>query len=568
MTIAVVGLAFTLLAAQAPDSRGVQPAAGTARVRGTVAKADTGGPLPRVAVRLTSPRGDAREAASDTVGRFEFSEVPPGRYLLSVAKAGYVNDVIEVTVTGALDDLVVRMAKGGAVAGRIVDDIGEPVVEARVRALRSEYVPGGRRLTARHAVQTNDLGEYRLYGLPPGIYYIVANTSKFDLEGYDAEKQANIARGGPGFAPTFFPGSALAADAQPVTVRGGTDVLGIDFALRSVRLARLSGSVVDSRGRPAADTVVMLNVSRTGGAEVTSGVFEMGFVAPAADGSFVLSNVKPGEYRLDVYSKAAMEAIARSGSVGLSQAAGMPESASVPISVSGEDIENVRIVTTPGRRLAGRISVDGAPAAPEVLNRLKIWTVDRRSGLSVSTTLSGASAIVQPDGTFEVRGVSGTRAFDVNGLPPGWALKSVRTGGMDVTDSGVELRDADLTDLEVSLTAKPAAIAGTVVDGSNRPVGSAAIIVFPEDRGLWASPPNRHLASVLTASDGSFEVSSLPAGEYLVALVDDLVDGEWGEAEKSRASARLRAEDHDRRWRKTDTDVTPITVRRSLRRSR
>jgi hypothetical protein len=145
---------------------------------------------------------------------------------------------------------------------------------------------------------------------------------------------------------------------------------------------------------------------------------------------------------------------------------------------------------------------------------------------------------VEPDGTFEVRGVSGTRAFNVSGLPPGWALKSVRTGGVDITDSGVEIRDSDVTDLEVSLTARPAAISGIVVDGSNRPVGSAAIIVFPGDRGLWASPPNRHLTSMLTGSDGSFEVSPLPAGEYVVALVDELVDGEWGEAENLE---RLRA---------------------------
>lgn len=518
VTIALLGQTVTRQAAPA----GV--------VRGTVVKADNGGPLSRAAVRLTGPAGEAREATTDAVGRFEFTGVSRGAYLLAVTRGGYVNTVIEVKVEPTLDGLVVRMSKGAAIAGRIVDESGEPVVEARVQALRAQYVTGGRRLTAAKAATTNDLGEYRLYGLTPGTYFVLAGTTRFDLEGYDPEKRVNVTRGGPGFAPTFFPGSPVAADAQAIAVRTGTDAAGIDFMLRPIRLARLSGSVVDSRGRPATGVVVMLNMARAGGAVVTPTIGDMGFAEAAADGSFVLSNVKPGDYRLDVYPKAAMEAIARTGSAGRTPSDNMPEYGSVPLSVSGDDLDGLRIATTPGRRILGRVILDGATPGIDVLSRLKVSTVDHGAGPGVSAVLSSAPAVIRPDGTFEVRGVGGVRVFQVHGLQPGSAVKSIRHDGVDVTDSGVEVGDADVTDVELLLTTKPAGLAGTVTDASNQPA-AAAVIVFPVDRDRWTSPPNRSFAAVETDADGSFALSPLPPGDYLVAVVDDLVDGEWGEPE-------------------------------------
>ncbi len=549
--IALVSAAL-LCQTPVPGARGGRKSPGSGSVRGIVVRADTGAPISRAALRLIGPGAGTWEAASDASGRFEFTALPAGRYLLTATRAGYVtggaeqrrpsepSPAFELAAGQAADGFVIRMLRGGAVTGRIVDGDGEPVVEAHVRALRAEYMSGVRRLNSRSAAQTNDLGEYRLYGLLPGTYYITAAQRSVDLATYDPQNPPVVTRGAIGFAPTFFPGTVFAADAQPVTVRAGADVPAIDFALGSVRLARLSGVIVDSRGRPAPGNLVMLHVARTGGASVTSGMLDMNVVEPSADGSFVLSNVKPGEYRLDVYAKSAVEAIARSGSVGLSQGADMTEYASVPITVSGEDIENLRIATMAGSRLTGRVVVEGAASGPDVLSRLKISTVDASAGLSASALMLGAGGPVGPDGSFEVHGVSGTRLVRVNGLAKGWALKAVRASGIDVTDEGIEVRGADIADLDVVVTAKPAQISGLVVDDRGRPAPGAAVVIFPNDRSRWTAPLNRYVASATAGADGSFSVSPLPAADYLVAVVDELVDGEWAEAdylERLRATA-------------------------------
>lgn len=538
MLIALATAAAVLCSAQSPAAR---TPAGTARVRGIVVTADRGAPVARAAVRLSSPGAAGWETVSDAAGRFEIAGLPAGQYALTARKAGFVTsgagqaDAAAPILAFALRDgqthenVTVRMFRGGAIEGRLVDENGEPVVEASVRALRAEYIAGGRRLRARHTVQTDDRGQFRLYGLPPGRYYVVSALRSLDLVAYDPQQPTEVMRGASGFAPTFYPGTAVAADAQPVTVRASEDAVGVDFTLTAVRLARISGVVVDSRGRPAAGTVVMLNSAGIGGAVVTGSVLDMHFVEPSADGSFNLSNVKPGEYRVDVRSKAGLEAVARTGSSrSLSQGPEVREYASMPVTVSGDDIEGLRVTTTAGRTMSGRIVVHAAAAPADLLQRLSVSTYDLTAGLGMSAVMLSAGAPVQPDGTFEVRGVSGRRSARIDGLPRGWALKSARLSGIDVTDEGIEVRDADILDVEVTITATPSQISGTVVDGLGRPL-AAAIIVFPDDRRRWTSPPNRHLASARAAADGSFTVSPLPAGDYLIAIVDELVDGEWAE---------------------------------------
>jgi hypothetical protein len=547
MALLMAGLGAAQAAASPPPD-----AQGSARVRGAVVRADDGVPVARATVFLAGPGGRRWEASSDDTGRFEFTALVPSGYSLNARKPGYVthSSVLTIIASQKPVDVVIRLARGGAIEGRIVDDRGEPVVEAYVRALRAQYVPGGRRLYAAHSVQTNDLGAFRLYGLPAGRYFVVAALRSIDLASYDPEKPPTVTRGASGFAPTFFPGTALAVDAQPLSVRSGETLPGVDFTARPVRLARISGVVVDARGRPASEMVVMLNPARIGGAAVTTGPNDMHMVQTFTDGSFVLSNVKPGEYRIDAWPRASIEAIAQSGSVGISQSGAPAEYASVPLTVSGDEVDGLRIVTSAGRRLAGRLIVQGAAATPEIMQQLKMSTYDANAGPGISAVMLVAGSSVHSDGAFELRGVSGRRVVSVYGLPRGWALHSVRVAGRDVTDEGIDVIGDDVRDVEVVVNANPSGIAGLVVDASQRPAAGAGVIVFPADRALWTPQPNRRILSATAGAGGSFEIFPLPAGEYLVAVVDELVDGEWAEPdylETLRAtSVRVRLDEAER----------------------
>jgi Carboxypeptidase regulatory-like domain len=69
-----------------------------------------------------------------------------------------------------------------------------------------------------------------------------------------------------------------------------------------------------------------------------------------------------------------------------------------------------------------------------------------------------------------------------------------------------------------------AAISGHVTDATSAPVSNYTVVVFPTDRTKWSVTP-RLFRVARPAQDGSFEVSSLPPGEYWVAATDP-VDGD------------------------------------------
>lgn len=529
-----------------PPRRGAPQPTGTARISGTVVTAETGMPVRGAAVRLTSPMpgGGAWTTTTDANGRFEFVDLPAGRFSVTATKAGFVAMSARQTAAGDPVPLIdlrdgqhytdghIRLPRGGVIAGRVTDEYGEPVVEAEVRVFRTQYVQGTQRLMAVRGVHTNDLGQYRLYGLQPGKYFVSGNMRVGGFPIQMSEPEVHVMRGGGGFAPTFFPGTVSAADAQPVSVVAGNDTAGVDFALQSVRMARIAGTVVDSRGRPAPDYLVMLNGARTDRALMTNtNIAEAG-----ADGRFVLSNITPGEYRLDVRAKAEIEAIAKSGGgVGQPQSADAAEFASVPFTVTGEDVDNLRIPTTRGYLMTGRITVEGTALPAELLPRLRISALE--AGAGISAVMAAAAAPVQADGTFELRGLFGTRIVRLGGLPAGWMLKTIRVGGADVTDDGLEIvRNVD--DAEIVVTSRVTAVKGIARNSDGTPAAARTIVIFPDDRRRRQAALNRFMTTAKTASDGAFSMEAIPPADYLAAIVDRLVDGEWAESDNLERLAR------------------------------
>src|SRR5262245_57266059 len=156
---------------------------GTARIRGRVISSETGGPVRRAQVRISGPEIAAKTALTDAEGRYEFRELPAGRFNMSTSKSGFVTvqygqtrpfesgKAIDLADAQVIEKADIQMPRGSVVSGRILDEFGDPVADANVSALRSTWVNGRRRLqpTGRMS-QTNDLGQYRIYGLPPGDY--------------------------------------------------------------------------------------------------------------------------------------------------------------------------------------------------------------------------------------------------------------------------------------------------------------------------------------------------------------------------------------------------------------
>ena len=88
------------------------------------------------------------------------------------------------------------------------------------------------------------------------------------------------------------------------------------------------------------------------------------------------------------------------------------------------------------------------------------------------------------------------------------------------TVCAVAMTIATLVAQSASSTAS-AAISGHVTDATSAPVSSYSVVVFPTDRTKWLEP-SRSLKVARPALDGSFEVTSLPPGEYWVAATDPM----------------------------------------------
>ena len=215
-----------------PRDNSAAPQTGTARIRGRVTFADTGAPLRRAQVSIGSPEAAVqRMTTSDAEGRYEFAELPAGRYVITATKGGYVTlqagqrrpfepgNPVTLADGQTLTNVDVALPRGSVIAGRITDEFGEAIAMAQVQAQRYQYGPGGqRRLTYGGGpfVMTDDLGQFRLYGLMPGEYVVSAVVRQMGMAMAMGPGSGNDSS--EGYAPTFYPGTVNPADAQPVTV--------------------------------------------------------------------------------------------------------------------------------------------------------------------------------------------------------------------------------------------------------------------------------------------------------------------------------------------------------------
>ena len=161
---------------------------GTGRLRGRVLASDGTGPIRRAQVRISGSEVAPKAALTDAEGRFEFRELPAGRFTLQASKSGFVSvqygqtrpfesgKPIELADKQSLDNADISMPRGSVIAGRIVDEFGDAIPDVSVTAMRQTWQNGRRRLVPSpgRVAQTNDLGHFRIYGLPPGDYYVSA----------------------------------------------------------------------------------------------------------------------------------------------------------------------------------------------------------------------------------------------------------------------------------------------------------------------------------------------------------------------------------------------------------
>lgn len=477
---------------------------------------------------------------TDDNGGFVLADLAAGRWTIRASKTGYVEQqfgqrsafatVDPITLTDGQRFVAdFRLSRGGAISGRILDEFGDPLAGANVTAMRLQTTAqGSRTVRTGTSVPSDDTGAYRIYGLPPGQYYVAANdpsaarlvvlsapdgSTELQLNGgadtfVTAERVAitsgNVTLGDgetrrTSYAPTYYPGTANIVDAQKLTLGLGEEQAGITLTIVPVRAARITGKVMGSNGMPLRAQVSLM--SPMGQGFTPSG----GRNGTANDGTFTLTNIPPGTYTLNV--------------LGPNVGAVPPEVASMPLVVNGEDILGLTVTTGSGASIQGIIVADNGSRLPT--SSVAVQAVPLQSGSATWTPRD----VADENGTFVLEGLLGAYSLRVQSLPSGWIVKSVTANGLDVSDAAMEFRPGDRVTVRVELTDRVTQVSGSV--RPNRDVRGGTVVVFADEPARWTGL-SRFVKTARVGEDGRFSISGLPPHQRYIAIAIDYV--EQGEA--------------------------------------
>src|ERR1019366_6819719 len=339
-----LALAFFLLSASLfASAQESAPAANASSIAGTVVKEPGSQPLKKVLVQVVAENqkeGENYTASTDADGHFHIENVLPGRYRLYLEKTGFVEvngrglksdvNVFTVQAGQAVEDLLFRMLPTAIISGRITDEDGDPMSGVRVVAQKKK--PGKATRETTGSESTNDLGEYRLSGLFPGQYWIVAMPPP-DFRDYEQQHEKSPqgdSQPDNRYLTTYYPGTYDAMQASAVTLKAG-DEMPVNFTLVPARTYRVRGIVagVTAGQKPAVELV-----SKAGDS------IRQNEVGP--DGQFEVRGVAPGSYM--VRASAGTES--------------QPLTARQDISVVADDVEGVRLVPQPSFTLSGHLRIE------------------------------------------------------------------------------------------------------------------------------------------------------------------------------------------------------------------
>jgi hypothetical protein len=515
-------------------------AKGTASIRGKVVAAAGGRALRRVQISLSSPElSEAKSVSTNAEGMFEFMELPAGRYTLTATRAGFLRTYygqrrhgeagrpIELADGQRFVNADFSLPRTGAIIGRVTDEVGDPMPNANVYPVQWKYFRGQRRLTPVAGGgpfnRTDDTGQYRITGLEPGEYMVMAVTRDSWTE--DKNPKERI-----GFLPTYSGGTASPADAMPAKVGLGQEVVMPEFPMVPGRVGSISGTVISQAGLPLVGETV--NSAQEFSGPTSSSSFGAGSAKVAADGTFMIRNVTPGEYKLSLRLAGDAER--------------QPEGVSTVVSIAGEDLTGVLLVTTPGATVRGRVVTDSGEALPRD-NKMRVTS----RAVDPSRTYSNydeENGRVRDDLTFELKGVFGSSRLSLAPLPSGWSLRSIEHEGIDLVDTPLDMSgDQQLNGIVILLSKSMPKVRGTLLDDAGAPTEGSAIL-FPEDQARW-SEQSRLIKSARPDASGAFEFRNVVPGEYLIAPVDYVRENEWWDPAFLQglrdAAKRVRVDDRD-----------------------
>ncbi len=539
--------ACLVAAASAYGFQAAAPAAAAkGSIEGQVVNGMTGAPLKKVNVRLTTipdrpangGRGPAVAAGgrgqgsggaqpmampmgpggmrsniitkeTDETGRFSFTGLEAARYQLSAERTGFLRQnygarryssggtPIRLGQDQQVRDVLMKMSPQAVLAGRVLDEDGEPAANVNVRAFKYQYRSGKKQWTEVNSGQTSDIGEFRIPNLEPGKY-LIATRSRNPNNGPPQMMVSNQPLPDTPetmYASTYYPSTTDAANAVPVEVGAGGEMRGIDIRLVKTQVFRIRGRVLGApaptEGRGGRGMVMVGLATREG--RQTAGMSP----ARPPENTFEIRGVVPGSYLLFTQGGGP------NAPVGY-----------MPVEVGNRHVDGVTLTVGTGMDVGGSIKIEGASGETQASN----LSVNLRPTLLQMGPAPRARAAAE--GTFTLKNVAPLKyAVNVSGLPEGCYVKSVRYAGQEVPDDGLDFLSS--APIEITLSATAADLSATIVDGDGKTVSNSLVAIVPKD-GPASSVQSRN-----TDENGAASFRNLKPGEYRVFAWEDLEPGAY-----------------------------------------
>ena len=492
-----------------------QPA-GNASVAGRVISAAEGTPLRSARVALIQAHERKHPlvyaTTTDNDGRFEIKQVEAGRYNFYASHIGYLDQqyqskgagdegaVLSLTANQEVADAMFRLVRAGVITGKVLDDTGEPMMGVNVSVLRQpseeekeERGPHGKKLEMSMVAtaQTDDRGEFRLFNLKPGEYYVKAaetgNAWGFGSAVYSDSRLTVLGALGSDFAPVYYPGVVQVDQAQAITLSAGEEVQA-DIALRRVKTTEVAGRVIGPDGGPGVRSYVSLSPV---GVEDWGG--ELGGMTDSS-GEFSVKGVPPGTY----YIGAGM------------QEKGKYYNTRQKVEVGEAKIDSLVLMLGSGATIHGRIrTATGAPL-PSGRTMVHLESIGEDGGTGFGFTE------VNKDGSFELSGVTdGSYAVMTTPIGEGWFTQSAHLGNEDALLNGVQVEGgAAKGALDIVVSNDGAQIEGTVTDSEKNELIAGVVVKAQVDPATDYNYMRSHTAT--TDQNGHYVLKDVPPGKFKV----------------------------------------------------
>jgi len=455
------------LIAQAPSSS----------IEGRVTNLLSGGPVRKAKLILGIKGYPNYEAVTDTNGHYAITGIAPGRYQFAVVRAGFLptnygargpnrpGKSLLLAAGENRKDVNFLLEPPAVITGHIYDQDGE-VLSTSLQLFREVWRDGHKHIEVAGGANSDDEGEYRLYGLPAGNY--IVGTVQSPVRPASRVPTHEI------YPPTFYPGTEDATSATVIRIAPGGEARNIDIRVHKTTSVSLSGSIVTA----ALDPAMSLKITRRDGAPTQlQGMYPQ-------QGEFTVRGVTPGSYIVNARTQT--------------------DYARVNIDAGTLDVSGIEVRLVPLLQLKGSLAIDAE--APDL-----------------SITLTSADPNEPPVSARP--GEKGALLW--TGLTPGkWTLSlASKVSGLYLKSPGeIEIGPDGHEPINVVVSSSGASIEGKVQSSANHPdaVEAATVLLIAD-----AEKQVRVLRHAITDADGKFAMDSIPPGKYRLVALEDIETSSW-----------------------------------------